>query len=108
MIRIGMKNGKNIIGIVCKMEYKEKCDKWELFWMMFWQKILRNLASMKFQWLLLLYIPVIYGMFKTPQVITSEQGLIFLGGGFVTLATSRILARTKLTESPEDGMDTEK
>lgn len=67
------------------------------------QKIFRNIASVKYQWLLFLYIPVIYGMFHCPEGskepwISAKEGLTFLGGAFVTLATSRIIARTKLTE----------
>jgi hypothetical protein len=75
--------------------------------------MLRNVASMKFQWLLLLYIPVIWGMFnmmpdnKTPW-ISATIGLAFLGGGFVTLATSRIVARTKLANGTNGDLDTDK
>ena len=77
------------------------------FWDLWIQKIFRNLASVKYQWLLFLYIPVIYGMFHmTPAVgsaasepwISATLGLSFLGGGFITLATSRMITRTKLTE----------
>ena len=83
------------------------------FWDLWLQKIFRNFASMKFQWLVLMYIPVIWGMFHCPEGskvpwISATEALTFLGGGFVTLATSRILARTKLTESPTDELDTEK
>ena len=82
---------------------------------MFLQKLLRNIASMKFQWLLLLYIPTIWGMLNlipgmtepTPW-ISAEVGLSFLGGGFVVLATSRIIARTKLTNGTNGDLDTEK
>lgn len=78
------------------------------FWDLWLQKIFRNLASMKFQWMLLLYVPVVWGMFNCPGSTTepwvsATQGLTFLGGGFVTLATSRIIARTKLTESGKPG-----
>ena len=84
------------------------------FWDAWLQKIFRNLASVKYQWLLLLYIPIIYGMFtinaKTGDPwISAALGLGFLGGGFITLATSRILARTKLTENQNNGdIDTDK
>lgn len=85
------------------------------FWDMWVQKLLRNLASMKFQWLLLLYIPTIWGMFntipgKTPTEpwISATVGLGFLGGGFVTLALGRIVARTKLTEPKNGELDTDK
>lgn len=85
------------------------------FWDIWLQKIFRNFASMKFQWLLFLYIPVIYGMFNAPiesatefvPYISASLGLTFLGGGFITLATSRIIARTKLTES-NDSLDCDK
>lgn len=81
-------------------------------WLM---KIFRNIASMKFQWLLLLYIPTIWGMFNlipnapvpTPW-ISATVGLSFMGGGFITLATSRIIARTKLTNGTNGDLDTEK
>lgn len=83
------------------------------FWDIWVQKILRNVASMKFQWLLLLYVPTIIGMFKTVPGITppapyisATVGLGFLGGGFVTLATSRIIAKTKLKEDKKV-LDTE-
>lgn len=70
-------------------------------------KLFRNIASVKYQWLLLLYFPVIWGMFNikpysTESWISAGVGLSFLGAGFITLATSRIIARTKLTESTED------
>jgi hypothetical protein len=81
-------------------------------WLM---KLFRNVASMKFQWLLLLYIPTIWGMFNlipgakepTPW-ISAEVGIGFLAGGFITLATSRIIARTKLTNGTNGDLDTEK
>jgi hypothetical protein len=107
-------------------EQKEetKCDDvdnsglipWGDFWTLWFQKILRNIASVKYQWLLLLYIPVIWGMFNIPEGsstgepwISASVGLTFLGGGFVTLATSRIIARTRLVESNDDGtLDTDR
>ena len=86
------------------------------FWDMWAQKLLRNVASMKFQWLLLLYIPTIIGMFNlmpntTPPTpwISATLGLGFLGGGFVTLALGRIVAQTRLKENGKNGvLDTEK
>ena len=87
------------------------------FWDLWVQKIFRNLASMKFQWLLILYIPTIYGMFHmipnvTPPTpyISAALGMGFLGGGFITLATSRIIAQTKLKENGNGKavLDTEK
>jgi len=76
------------------------------FWDLFLQKCFRNIASVKYQWLLLLYIPVIWGMFNiNPYTnlpwISAIEGLSFLGGGFVTLATTRIIAKTKLTEDSD-------
>jgi len=85
------------------------------FWDVWMQKLLRNVASMKFQWLLFLYIPTIWGMFHMNEAvkplapwISAELGLGFLGGGFITLATSRIIARTKLTEDTNSDFDTDK
>lgn len=81
------------------------------FWDMWIQKLFRNVASMKFQWLLLLYIPVIWGMFHLNGAepwISATIGLSFLGGGFVTLATSRIIARTKLANGTNGDLDTDK
>lgn len=90
------------------------------FWDLWLQKVFRNIASMKFQWLAILYIPVVYGMFdgqwvkladNTVQWVSKvgvKEGLVFLGGGFVTLATSRIIARTSLTKDSNGDLDTEK
>ena len=81
---------------------------WNRFWRLWLQKVIKNLSSMKFQWMLLLYIPVIYGMFSGEWVenkwiskITPEVGLTFLGGGFVTLAGTRLYAKTRIQE-PDD------
>jgi len=86
--------------------------KWSDFWKLWVQKLLRNLASMKFQWLLLLYIPTIYGMFQGKWLantwvakISPTLGLSFLGGGFVTLALGRIYAQTKLKDDSSDPID---
>lgn len=96
--------------------YKTPYDKISAFNRSFWdlwiQKIFRNIASVKYQWLLLLYIPVVWGMFNINAQteapwISAAAGLSFLGGGFVTLALGRIIARTRLTEDPE-GMDTDR
>jgi len=77
------------------------------FWDLWVQKLLRNVASVKYQWLCFLYIPVVWGMFHlgpdNQPWISSALGLGFLGGGFITLATSRIIVRTKLME--DDGSD---
>lgn len=80
------------------------------FWDLWLQKMFRNFASLKFQMLILLYIPVVYGMFDgkwvkdvwTPK-IGVVVGLGFLGGGYITLALGRIYAQTRLQESPVDG-----
>lgn len=78
------------------------------FWDLWFQKIFRNFASVKYQWLVLLYIPIIYGMFNIiPGVkplerwISPTLGLSFLGGGFVTLALGRIIIRTRLKDTEE-------
>ena len=73
------------------------------FWDFWLQKIFRNFASMKFQFLTMLYIPTIWGMFHfkpgTKEVwIDPIIGMGFLGGGFVTLSVSRWLANTSLFE----------
>ena len=84
------------------------------FWDLWFQKCFRNVASVKYQWMLLLYIPVIWGMFNINVVtnkpwISSTEGLAFLGGGFITLATTRIIARTKLVENKgEEDLDTDR
>ena len=72
------------------------------FWDLWWQKIFRNFASAKYQWLFFLYLPTIYGMFhegltKGQPWISATLGLSFLGGGFVTLALGRFMANTNLT-----------
>lgn len=71
------------------------------FWDLWWQKMFRNIASVKYQWLFFLYVPTIYGMFNfkpgtTEPWISATLGLGFLGGGFVTLALGRLMANTKL------------
>lgn len=85
------------------------------FWDFFVMKIFRNIASVKYQWMILLYIPIIWGMFNINEKtgnpwIAATLGLGFLSGGFLTLATSRIIMRTKLTEENGDivGLNTDK
>jgi hypothetical protein len=84
------------------------------FWDLWLMKIFRGFASVKYQWLTLLYVPTIWGMFHiregtTEPWISAALGLGFLGGGFLTLATSRIIAKTRLTENPDDkDLDTDK
>ena len=73
------------------------------FWDLWLQKIFRNFASMKFQLLIILYVPVVWGMFTirtgtTEPWISAALGLGFLGGGYITLATSRFLAKTNLVD----------
>jgi len=82
------------------------------FWDLWIQKIFRNLASLKFQLLILLYIPIIYGMFDGKWVkdvwqakISAVVGLGFLGGGYVTLALGRIYAQTKLEDEDTETLD---
>lgn len=105
----------NKICPVCGGHKKELNFFGKIFFNLWLRKIFRNIASMKFQWLLLLYIPTIWGMFNlipgvkepTPW-ISADVGLGFLGAGFVVLATSRIIARTKLTNGTNGDLDTER
>ena len=76
------------------------------FWILWISKIIRCFASMKFIWLMLLYIPIIYGMYEGQWIaggwvakIPPSVGCTLLGGGFVTLALGRIYAKTKLREN---------
>jgi len=91
---------------------------WSKFWPLWLQKNLRNLSSMKYQWLILLYLPVIFGIFEGRWVedvwvslIPVEVGLGFLFGSFLTVFSIRIYAKTKLTEDSdgfyegEEGME---
>lgn len=78
------------------------------FWDLWIQKLLRNIASVKYQWLFFLYVPVVWGMFHLgpdgKPWISAALGLGFLGGGFITLATSRMIVRTKLMEDDEESV----
>jgi len=83
------------------------------FWDLWFQKVFRNFASVKYQWMAILCAIITYGMFNfrpgtTEPWISATLGLGFLGGGFITLATSRILANTRLTVNSSDGMNTDK
>lgn len=92
------------------------------FWDLWFQKMFRNIASVKYQWLLFLSVPTFWAMFTghwhipadfaKPEFVPMLDhtiGYTFLGGGFVTIATSRIIARTKLTEPTSDNvLDTDK
>jgi hypothetical protein len=94
--------------IVSENKTKEKLTVFGLsFWDMWIQKCFRNFASVKYQWMIILYVPVVWGMFnicestKQPWV-SAALGLGFLGGGFITLSLGRIVARTQLTEDNEN------
>jgi len=83
------------------------------FWDLWLQKIFRNIASVKIQLLLIFLILVTYGMFNCPDGsslpwISAKLGLGFLGSAFITLATARIIVRTKLTEPDDNKLNTEK
>lgn len=83
------------------------------FWDLWFQKIFRNIASVKVWLLIAFFILIVYGMFNCPADtivpwISAKLGLGFLGAAFITLATTRIIARTKLTEPSNGELDTEK
>ena len=74
------------------------------FWDLWLMKNLRNLASIKYQFLVAFFVLITYGMFNVNEItklpwIPATSGLAFLGGGFLTLATARIVSKTKLTEN---------
>ena len=76
---------------------------------LWYQKLLRNISSAKYQWLLLIYIPIIVGIFSGKWIgghwvskISAETGLGFLGGGFTILALGRLYIRTRLMGGDED------
>ena len=81
------------------------------FWDLWIMKLLRNAASIKYQFMVAFFVLIAYGMFNTNTHtnlpwIPATAGLTFLGGGFLTLATARIISKTKLTE--DDTLDTDK
>ena len=84
------------------------------FWDMWVQKMLRNVASVKYQFMAAFFALVSYGMFEGKNVdnsplISTTEGLAFLTCGFITLATSRIIMRTSLFEPKTDeSLDTDK
>lgn len=84
------------------------------FWDLFLQKMLRNIASVKYQFMVAFFWIICYGMFFVDKkdgtaFISSTAGLAFLGGGFITLATSRIVLRTSLFEPKgKDQLETDK
>jgi len=81
------------------------------FWDLWLMKFFRNIVSIKYQFMIAFFILIGYGMFtintltKLPW-ISAASGLAFLAGGFITLATARVVARTKLKEDKE--LDTDK
>ena len=83
------------------------------FWDLWVQKIFRNFASVKYQFMVFFFWLIVYGMFfeKTKEglpFISATEGLAFLGGGFITLAVSRIVMRTSLIEpSDPNNIDTD-
>jgi len=84
------------------------------FWDLWLQKIFRNIASVKYQFMVAFFWLVVYGMFvektaKGEPFISATVGLAFLGGGFISLVTSRLMMRSSLFESREVGeLDTDK
>lgn len=80
------------------------------FWDLWLMKHLRNVASIKYQFMVAFFVLIIYGMFNVGPSngpwIPAVAGLSFLGGGFIALTTARVIARTKLTENEE--LDTDK
>ena len=79
------------------------------FWDLWLMKHLRNIASIKYQFLIAFFVLIAYGMFNVGPSgmpwISDGKGLGFLGGGFLALATTRINSKTKLTENND--MDTD-
>lgn len=80
------------------------------FWDLWLQKMFRNIASVKYQFMAALFTVVIYGMFNLNEItnnpwISAALGLGFLGGGFITLATSRIIINTRLRENNDLNTD---
>jgi len=76
------------------------------FWDLWAQKMLRNVASVKYQLLILYSTIITYGMFfkvdsSGEPYIGATEGLAFMGGGFISLITARLAARTSLFE-PSD------
>ena len=73
------------------------------FWDLWFMKHLRNMASIKYQFLVMFFILIAYGMFNIAPNgepwISDTKGLAFLGGGFITLTTARIVVKTKLKET---------
>lgn len=83
------------------------------FWDLWVQKVFRNVASVKYQFMVFYFWLVAYGMFIEKNAdgtafIGSAAGLAFLGGGFITLVTSRMIMNTSLFEKKNGELDTDK
>lgn len=83
------------------------------FWDLWIQKIFRNFASIKYQFMVAFFWLIVYGMFFAKDAdgdpyIGVAAGLGFLSGGFITLVTSRMLVRTSLFETKEHDIDTDR
>ncbi len=83
------------------------------FWDLWGQKMFRNFASVKYQFMIAYFIIVTYGMFggeatDGTALLGMKEGLAFLGGGFITLVTSRIAMRSSLFPPADNGMDTDR
>lgn len=79
------------------------------FWDLWLMKLLRNVASIKYQFLTAFFVLIAYGMFNINEVtklpwISATAGLASLSGGFITLATARVIARTKLKEDGNEDL----
>lgn len=77
------------------------------FWDLWAQKVLRNVASVKYQFMVAFFWLILHGMFieKTTTgepLIGVTVGLGFLSGGFITLVTSRLVIRTSLFDPKEE------
>ena len=80
------------------------------FWDLWVQKIFRNFASVKYQWMTFMFVMTVYGMLVDGKwvgdvwvaKIPAALGMGFLGAGFITLALGRIYVKTKLTENGKD------
>ena len=83
------------------------------FWDLWAQKLLRNTASIKYQFMVAFFWLVTYGMFFVKNAdgapfISATAGLAFLSGGFITLVTSRLVVRTSLFAPHEGNVDTDR